>query len=216
MLVPLDEQARAMSMLWVWIAIAIVLSQVRMLRAVRFEIAALLVFAVCAAAWALLATNRMAGAAFTATSPVQLAFAGLTIAAGALIIAMRERTLDPVVRSGVIWSSAVLGLLASSVGVSAIVEAIFAMRTSTRGAVSVWWAIVAVAALAAGFRWAKPTVRYAGLALLGIAGAKVVIYDLSEVSPVWRIATFLVVGLIMMGVAFVYGALSRQSGAVNR
>ena len=216
MLVPLDEQARAMSMLWVWIAIASVLSQVRMLRAVRFEIAALLVFAVCAAAWALLATNRMAGAAFTATSPVQLAFAGLTIAAGALIIAMRERTLDLVVRSGVIWSSAVLGLLASSVGVSAIVEAIFAMQTSTRGAVSVWWAIVAVAALAAGFRWAKPTVRYAGLALLGIAGAKVVIYDLSEVSPVWRIATFLVVGLIMMGVAFVYGSLSRQSGAVKR
>jgi uncharacterized membrane protein len=95
------------------------------------------------------------------------------------------------------------------VGVSAIVEAIFAMRTSTRGAVSVWWAIVAVAALATGFRWAKPAVRYAGLALLGIAGAKVVIYDLSEVSAVWRIACFLVVGLLMMGVAFVYGKLAK-------
>jgi uncharacterized membrane protein len=109
-----------------------------------------------------------------------------------------------------------LAFVASSLAVSAITQQLFTAQTSTRGAVSVWWAIAAVLTLAAGFRWSKPALRYISLALLGLTAGKVVIYDMTAVSPIWRIATFLVVGLIMMGVAFVYGALSRQSGAVNR
>ncbi len=45
--------------------------------------------------------------------------------------------------------------------------------------------------------------RRTGLVLLAVATGKAVIFDLTDVSAGWRVASFLVLGLIMLSVAVV-------------
>lgn len=80
-------------------------------------------------------------------------------------------------------------------------------------AVSVWWGVFALGLLAGGY-WARVSmVRLAGLALLGAAAVKAVTFDLSpHVSPGWRAASVLVLGLLMLGVGAAYArAMPRAS-----
>lgn len=46
--------------------------------------------------------------------------------------------------------------------------------------------------------------RWTGLALLAVATAKAVILDLAGVDPAWRVASFLGLGLLMIGVGTWY------------
>ena len=46
--------------------------------------------------------------------------------------------------------------------------------------------------------------RYAGLGLLAIAALKAVLFDLASVSAVWRAMSFLILGLLMLGVGVGY------------
>jgi uncharacterized membrane protein len=75
-------------------------------------------------------------------------------------------------------------------------------------AVSIWWGIFAVLMIAAGF-WRRITpARHVGLGLLAIAMGKAVILDLQGVPQLWRIASFIGLGLLMLGVAVVYSRVS--------
>jgi hypothetical protein len=75
-------------------------------------------------------------------------------------------------------------------------------------AVSIWWGIFAVLLIAAGF-WRRSTPsRHAGLGLLAVAMGKAVILDLQGVPQLWRIASFIGLGLLMLGVAVVYSKVS--------
>ncbi|MFN7314719.1 MAG: DUF2339 domain-containing protein [Phycisphaerae bacterium] len=215
LLAPLHANAHATSILWIWIGLTLLLSFFRAPRALRLDLASLLVALASAALWLLLFASYMLDAGWFITPAAHIALAGIALAAITSFITWRNRT-QLTDRALVLHSACgMLAFAASSLAVSAVTQQLFTAQTSTRGAVSVWWAIAAVLTLAAGFRWANASLRYIGLALLGLTAGKVVFYDLTAVSPVWRIATFLVVGLIMMGVAFVYGRLSRQSGAVE-
>lgn len=211
LLVPMHTDAMATSILWAWIGLAAALWHARGLRCVNLPYAAVLVLGACVALWVPLAVGWMMDEAWFNASATHVALAGLVVAGAMTWLVMRERELVGDARTVLLWVSGVLALVASSIGVSAIVHQVFNVQTSTRGAVSVWWAVVAVGALAGGFKWSRAGLRYAGLALLGVAGAKVVIYDLAAVSAVWRIASFLLVGLLMMGVAFAYGKMARHT-----
>jgi uncharacterized membrane protein len=82
--------------------------------------------------------------------------------------------------------------------------------TSQRAAVSIWWGIFGVGLIVVGFwRTVAPT-RHAGLALLAIATAKAVIFDLADVGPEWRVASFIGLGLLMLGVAVGYARISKR------
>ncbi|GJQ30757.1 MAG: hypothetical protein HBSAPP03_26410 [Phycisphaerae bacterium] len=94
-----------------------------------------------------------------------------------------------------------------------IVRREFADQTAQRAAVSMWWGVFAVGLLAAGFMLKRAWSRHAGLALLGIAGVKVVAYDLAGVGQAWRIASFLALGLLMLGVAVVYAKVNKPRPA---
>ncbi len=72
------------------------------------------------------------------------------------------------------------------------------------GAVSIWWGVFAIALLSWGFLARSAGVRWAGLGLLGIATGKALIYDLSGVDPAWRVASFLALGLLLLGVGAGY------------
>jgi uncharacterized membrane protein len=69
---------------------------------------------------------------------------------------------------------------------------------------SALWAVYAGISLALGLAWSHVALRYAGLALLGVTIAKVFLIDLSEVQTIWRILSFLVLGLVLLGVSVLY------------
>ncbi len=90
-------------------------------------------------------------------------------------------------------------------------ERAFSDPTAQRAIVSLWWAVVAIGLLISGAMVRNATARRIGLAVLAIAGAKTALYDLVEVGAAWRVATFLVVGAIMLIVAVFYARAGRAS-----
>jgi uncharacterized membrane protein len=69
---------------------------------------------------------------------------------------------------------------------------------------SVLFTLYAAAALAWGFVRKIPAVRYFALGLLGIVIVKVFLIDLAELQAIYRILSFLVLGVVLLGVSYVY------------
>lgn len=76
---------------------------------------------------------------------------------------------------------------------------------------SVFWAAVGVAALVVGLRRDLRRVRYAALALLGVAVAKVFLLDLATLTSVYRVVSLIVLGLLLLAGAFVWQRLRPQA-----
>ena len=72
---------------------------------------------------------------------------------------------------------------------------------------SVLFTLYAAAALAWGFVRRIPGVRYGALALFGIVIVKVFLVDLAELQAIYRILSFFVLGLVLLGVSYVYQRL---------
>jgi uncharacterized membrane protein len=79
-----------------------------------------------------------------------------------------------------------------------------AIRWRTRVGLSALWAIYAGVVLAWGFVRNAPAVRYAGLALLGVVVVKVFVMDLAAVATVYRVVSFLVLGMVLLAVSLAY------------
>ena len=75
---------------------------------------------------------------------------------------------------------------------------------NTQVGLSVLWAIYAAAALSWGFARSRASVRYAALALLGLTVLKVFLVDLAAVRTVYRVLSFLVLGIVLLGVSLLY------------
>jgi uncharacterized membrane protein len=75
---------------------------------------------------------------------------------------------------------------------------------TTQVGLSVLWALYAAALLGWGFLRPRPLVRYAALALLGLTVFKVFYVDLSSVRTAYRIVSFLVLGVVLLGVSLLY------------
>jgi uncharacterized membrane protein len=76
---------------------------------------------------------------------------------------------------------------------------------------SVLWTVYAAAALAVGFVRGLPAVRYAALGLLGITIAKVFLLDLSALDAIYRILSFVVLGVVLLAIAYVYQRRGRTA-----
>lgn len=105
--------------------------------------------------------------------------------------------------------------LASSFEVSRIAEMLTGSVSARGPAVSIWWGLLAVSLLYAGFRRAFPGLRYAGLALLGMAGAKVVLLDMAGAPQLARVAGFVTLGLLMLGTAVGYARVAKALDAAK-
>ena len=92
----------------------------------------------------------------------------------------------------------------SSLEVARLSEELFSARSGLREAVSIWWGLFAIALLVLGFKRNVNILRYTGLGLLALAAVKAVLFDLASVSAVWRAMSFLILGLLMLGVGLVY------------
>jgi uncharacterized membrane protein len=69
---------------------------------------------------------------------------------------------------------------------------------------SVFWATYGVALVLIGFVRLAPAARYAGLALLCATVAKVMVIDLAQVDQIWRVVSFLVLGLLLLATSVAY------------
>lgn len=71
-------------------------------------------------------------------------------------------------------------------------------------ALSGFWAALGFAALLAGLVRRNHDVRVAALGLLAIAVGKVFVVDLANLESIWRVASFLALGLLLLAGAFAY------------
>jgi hypothetical protein len=72
------------------------------------------------------------------------------------------------------------------------------------------WGVVAIGLLVAGFAWQSMITRRTGLGLLAAAAVKAIIIDLDGVPLIGRVASFLVLGILMLAVAAVYARLEQN------
>lgn len=77
-------------------------------------------------------------------------------------------------------------------------------------ALSAFWAALGFAGLVAGLVRDRRPVRFAGLALLGLAVGKVFVVDLAALASLWRVASFLLLGLLLLAGAFVYQRMRKE------
>jgi hypothetical protein len=71
-------------------------------------------------------------------------------------------------------------------------------------ALSCAWSGFAAAALVVGFRFRAPALRVFALLLFGVTTAKVMIVDLGRVEQIYRVASFLVLGVLLFGASWLY------------
>ncbi|MFO0858423.1 MAG: DUF2339 domain-containing protein [Phycisphaerales bacterium] len=106
--------------------------------------------------------------------------------------------------------SVVVLFIVTSLDVARLAERVSVDSTAQRSALSIWWALFAVAFIIVGFWRRLAVVRQIGLILLGIAAAKALFLDLAGVPQTWRVASFLGIGLLMIGVGVVYSKASTK------
>jgi hypothetical protein len=80
-------------------------------------------------------------------------------------------------------------------------------------ALSVWWLLFAGALVWLGLRLDQKIIRSAGLIVAAGAGLKIVLYDLSTLEALYRVASFFALALIALAVAYAYNRRARVSAA---
>ena len=75
---------------------------------------------------------------------------------------------------------------------------------------SITWGLYAIALLVAGFWRRSRGMRLSALALFGITALKLVIVDLSTLSQIYRIISFFVLGLLMIGASYLYHHIEKR------
>ncbi len=75
-------------------------------------------------------------------------------------------------------------------------------------ALSIYWGLYAIATVAVGFAWRSSVCRYAGLALLAITLGKVLTVDMAGVRYVYRVLSFLGMGLLLVATSVGYSKLA--------
>lgn len=78
------------------------------------------------------------------------------------------------------------------------------LPTGRFAAMSVLWSLYSVVLMLLGFRWNKPSLRRLSLALFSLTILKVLIWDMAEVKTPYRIISCFVLGLLLVGVSYLY------------
>ena len=144
----------------------------------------------------------------TAVSALALVAAGLAAAASFL----------PPERSGEADTVRILAAAAVVYLGSALVVDVAGAHTgnttqNSQLALSAFWAALGFTSLVAGLARDKRPLRLAGLALLGLAVGKVFIVDLAALESIWRVASFLGLGLLLLAAAFGYQRARARAGS---
>jgi uncharacterized membrane protein len=135
--------------------------------------------------------------------PVALgAVALVLIALAGIAVAYRD---DDDLREIVAWVGAALGVyLASGLVVDLAGAHEHASTQTSQLALSGFWGALGFAALVAGLIRDKRVLRLGGLGVLALAVGKVFLVDLANLESIWRVGSFLAIGLLLLAGAFAY------------
>jgi uncharacterized membrane protein len=89
-------------------------------------------------------------------------------------------------------------------------ETASALTRRIQTGLSILWTLYAAATLTIGFVRREELLRWAALALFGFVVAKVFLVDLSDLPGIYRVVSFLVLGLVLLGVSYFYQRSSRK------
>jgi uncharacterized membrane protein len=153
------------------------------------------------------------------TGPWALALWAVALGTAALAAGLwrgLETASAPLIR-GALWCLSGLLIL---FGVTGEIQRYFTLRAvsaETAGlasglAVSAWWLVFAAALVSLGFRRAHKPVRMAGLAVAGLAVVKVLVFDLSSLDALYRVASVFILGLVFLLLAYLYHRQDRMTG----
>jgi uncharacterized membrane protein len=154
--------------------------------------------------WNLNATTWLYGAAYT-TGPVLIRLMDFALCLGLLAIVFARLRSHEVARP--------ISLLAGYGGLALLLfyltleinTALGHFAPASRsGGITVLWGVYALALLITGLQRTVRGLRYAGLALFGLVIFKVFGHDLAHLDAFYRIIAFIVLGLILLGAAFIY------------
>ncbi|HEX8104992.1 MAG TPA: DUF2339 domain-containing protein [Solirubrobacteraceae bacterium] len=181
-----------------------------------------LAFLGLAAAYAVAALAPAAALLHGLEAPLAAAGGLLAVAAAAALLAVRSLPLplpapppDPapgafvltpaLLRAGLVTAAALALLHLASTELVSLVELGSPQRAQT--VLSGFWALCGVAALIAGLVRDVRGLRLGALALLGVTAGKVFLYDLASLTSLYRVASFIALGLLMLGGAFAWQRL---------
>ena len=77
------------------------------------------------------------------------------------------------------------------------------------------WLISALALFGAGIRLGRQYIRYAGLAVMVLVVLKVFLSDMSDLEGLYRIASFIGLGLCLVGIGWLYQRFVQQPRAIT-
>ena len=93
---------------------------------------------------------------------------------------------------------------------AAVDSALLSAHQQGQMVLSVFWGLVGVGTIVVGLRRDLGIVRLAGLALLGVTIGKVFLFDLATLTSMYRVVSFVGLGLLLLGGALVWQRLRPQ------
>jgi uncharacterized membrane protein len=84
------------------------------------------------------------------------------------------------------------------------------LRRQSQVALSIVWAVLGGLGVAVGLIRALPALRWFGLGLLALAAGKVFLYDLASLDAVYRVLSFMVLGVLLLLSSYAYRRLGAQ------
>ncbi len=132
----------------------------------------------------------------------------------AALIAQQKQPAQPRFLAAALWSTiGLLGLVTGSLEVDRWATHSLADPDQGRHVgLSIYWALFGIGLVIGGFVRGRHLVRYAGLALLGVTLAKVLLIDTAQIAAAYRIASLLVVGLLLIVTSIAYFKLMPGRG----
>lgn len=132
--------------------------------------------------------------------PVAVAAVSLVLLALAAIAALYEDVREPLA-----WVGATLGVYLASALVVDLAGTSAGHSTQTSQLVlSGFWGALGLTAIVAGLATRRRALRLAGLGLFTLAVGKVFVVDLAHLESIWRVGSFLALGLLLLAGAFAY------------
>lgn len=211
-----ENDAAAAALLWAVLAGVMVVAS-RWVVPLGLEFAALVVSLCAGLAWATLSERWNASGAVPLLQP--WLWLGVLVAGAFVLCGVGSPGRGRSRGTTALWIGGSLGLVmvfaATSLEVARVAARLADDATAQAAAVSIWWGVFACGMIVAGFVSRLAPVRHVGLAMLGIAAVKTVVVDLSDVPAVWRIASFIGLGVLMLAVAVLYGKVSARLGSAR-
>ena len=141
-----------------------------------------------------------------------LALAGCSATAALVVHGRERRVLESAAAVTLVYLGSVAIVSAFEPGGPTLGLGALDGRQQGQVLLSGFWSLTGLAALTVGLLRDVPRLRFGGLALLVLALLKVFVYDLQSLDSIYRVLSFVAIGLLLLAGAFAYQRLRPDGG----